>query len=518
MKVLARIRSLVPKKFERKHVLILIVLGIATFLRFYNVANTVQFLGDQGRDALIVSRIFRELDFVFIGPVTSVGNMYLGPLYYYFMVPFLWLTYPSPMGPVYAIALLGVVTVFLMYHLGKKFLSERVALIAATLFGLSAVVAQNTRFSWNPNPAPFVSLLLMYFTFKALQNVKYWIAVVVCFAVLIQLHYMTLLAGAAFWLVWLYQLFTKIKEKKPLKKMFTATTVGVLIFLLSLTPLVLFDIKHDGLNKKAFINILTKEETFAKNEHEAPTVLASTLINIRSRAKLILTDLSVGEHDSSFDTFIAFSLIAVLFYIVIRKFKKGRLASGEFIVFSFLITGIIGTALYRHNIYHHYIAYLFPAAFFSLAIILDYLYQKSMVGKILVGIFSFFFIQFNFIYGREMLESLGWTIANIQSVAQTIEDRVKPGEKYNIVLLNGTGDLNGQNYRYFLSTSDDKKIVSEEEFGQVETLFIIDEERKIEKEVDSPVYEIVVFPNKKPVEVYTIPDGPEITMLRKEQN
>jgi len=67
MKVLARIRSLVPKKFERKHVLILIVLGIATFLRFYNVANTVQFLGDQGRDALIVSRIFRELDFVFIG-------------------------------------------------------------------------------------------------------------------------------------------------------------------------------------------------------------------------------------------------------------------------------------------------------------------------------------------------------------------------------------------------------------------------------------------------------------------
>jgi hypothetical protein len=30
---------------------------------------------------------------------------------------------------------------------------------------------------------------------------------------------------------------------------------------------------------------------------------------------------------------------------------------------------------------------------------------------------------------------------------------------------------------------------------------------------DSPIYEIVVFPNKEPKEVYTTFDGPEITVL-----
>ena len=110
------------KKITLVHWIIFITLICASFLRLYNIPSTVQFLGDQGRDALIVADIFKKLDPVFIGPVTSVGNMYLGPLYYYFMLPFLFLTYPSPMGPVYAVALLGIVTVFLLFYLGKQFL------------------------------------------------------------------------------------------------------------------------------------------------------------------------------------------------------------------------------------------------------------------------------------------------------------------------------------------------------------------------------------------------------------
>ncbi len=509
------IKSYLPKKLELKHLILVIVLLGASFLRLYNIPSTVQFLGDQGRDAMVVAGIFRNLDPVFIGPVTSVGNMYLGPLYYYFMVPFLMLTYPSPMGPVYAVALLGILTVFLMYFLGKRFLEEKTALWASVLFGFSAVVAHNTRFSWNPNPAPIVSLLMMFFTYKALKkDVRYWIAVTICFAVLIQLHYLTILSGAGFGILWIYQLVTKMKEKKSVKKMLTATCIGAFIFLVSLTPLILFDLKHDGLNRNAFLTILTKEDAFSKVVAEDTNPITQALLDLRFRSELIVTDISIGKHTGNTNFIITIAVLVIFSFQLYQRHKQKKAHIGELVLASFLFTGILGTSLYKQNIYEHYIAYLFPVIFFVLGSVLNYLSSKKVFGYLGIIIFVVLFVRFNYRHAQVILKSLGWTIAHIQSVAKTIEDRVTAGEKYNIVLLNSTGDIRAQNYRYFLTTSD-KPPVPEDQFGEVDTIFIIDEERKIEREVDSPVYEIVTFPNKVPEEVYLIPNGPEITVLRK---
>jgi len=132
----------------------------------------------------------------------------------------------------------------------------------------------------------------------------------------------------------------------------------------------------------------------------------------------------------------------------------------------------------------------------------------------LILVFLTLFVKFNIVHAEEVLKSVSWTIAHTQAVAKTIEDRVQPGEKYNIVLLTRTGDIEGQNYRYFLSTSD-KSPVNKEENDAIDTLFIINDDRILKKVVDSPVYEIVVFPNKVPSEVYEIDNGPEITVLRR---
>ena len=140
--------------------LALVITILAGFLRFYKIPETVMFLGDQGRDALIVANIFRKLDPVLIGPVTSVGNMYLGPLYYYIMLPFLWLSYPSPLGPVYAVAFFSTLSVFITYLVAKKMFSPSTGLLAAFFIAFSASAIDLSRFSWNPNLAPLFSLLI----------------------------------------------------------------------------------------------------------------------------------------------------------------------------------------------------------------------------------------------------------------------------------------------------------------------------------------------------------------------
>ena len=85
--------------FIKANWLLITILLIGSFLRLYKISAYMTFLGDEGRDVLVVRNLLVHFDPILIGPGTSVGNMYLGPLYYYFMAPFLLLSGFSPVGP-----------------------------------------------------------------------------------------------------------------------------------------------------------------------------------------------------------------------------------------------------------------------------------------------------------------------------------------------------------------------------------------------------------------------------------
>ena len=88
-----------------RYLLILMVLAVSIFTHFYRLDHTFIFHNDEGRDVLIAYRMLDTKLPVLLGPETSVGNMYLGPFYYYLMVPSLWLSQLSPVGPAAMVAL-----------------------------------------------------------------------------------------------------------------------------------------------------------------------------------------------------------------------------------------------------------------------------------------------------------------------------------------------------------------------------------------------------------------------------
>jgi 4-amino-4-deoxy-L-arabinose transferase-like glycosyltransferase len=508
------------RHLSRIHYFVIGIVLLAAFLRLYNLEDTLQFLGDQGRDSIIVSRIFTERDPVFIGPVTSVGNMYLGPLYYYFMLPFLWLSYPSPMGPVYAVAVLGIVTVALLYFLGKRLIGEKAALIATFLCSISWVAVTYTRFSWNPNPAPLVSLLMIYFTYTAWKkNPWHWVLVSGLFSVLLQLHYLTLLSLGGVGIIWLISAWERWqqspkKRTQHLLQQLVPTLVGAVVVIVSFTPLVLFDSKHEWLNAKAFQNLVFKDDNFKTTSDKLPLLERAglTVREMHGRGMHILFEITVGKF-RPLNNILFFSTVAIIGWLL-KQGRKRKTFEGELVLMAYLATGIFGTALYEHTVFDHYIAYLFPVSFLALGMVLAWLSQKA-VGKIIAAAFIGYFVWFNI--PKLPLKDAGWTISDMRTVSDSIYQRVRPGEKYNIVLLSETGDLDAQNYRYFLSTTDRPPVPTERR-GEVETLFIINEDHVLERVVDSPIYEIVVFPNKEPREVYSVNNGPEITVLSTYNN
>ena len=148
---------------------ILVILLIGAFLRLYRIDEYMTFLGDEGRDAIVVRRLLVDFDPILVGPGTSIGNMYLGPLYYYMMAPFLLLFRFNPAGPAVMVAILGVITIGFVWWVAREWFPSTssgqasiAGLVAAGLYAITPTVIVYSRSSWNPNIMPFFALLTIY--------------------------------------------------------------------------------------------------------------------------------------------------------------------------------------------------------------------------------------------------------------------------------------------------------------------------------------------------------------------
>ena len=494
-------------KFLEKYVLTtLVLLTLAGgMLRFYNLRGTLQFLGDQGRDALILHRLLIEKDPVFIGPVTSVGNMYLGPAYYYFILPFFALSYPSPMGPVYMMALLGTLTIPLLFFLGKDLVGKRAALIASFIYTFSWTFIENTRFSWNPNPAPLFSLIMIWASYKAwTKNPKYWILVSLAFSFLIQLHYMTLLSLGAAGIIWLISL-KKYWSTKKRSSLLIATLLSIGLFVTSLTPLILFDLRHDFLNARAFYDLIFGKEDQIRGVSQVLRILKET----HGRSMQILFEV-VTNQLRWLNTLLVITVFAFLSKISLFH-QKRKFFSGEIVIIIWLFVGVVGTSVYQSSVFDHYISFLFPVSALILGVVLNE-FASVKLGQVFFIVFFGWFLIANI--QRYRYQTVSWGIDQIESLSQKILDEIQSEEKYNVVLLADHGDIDAMNYRYFLTVSTRPPLMKER-FGESDTLFIINEDKKLKKVVDSPIYEIVVFPNKNMSDFWEIPNGPDVTVLRR---
>lgn len=551
------------KSFFLKHrfevLLLVVLLLIAGFLRLYRIGESLQFLGDQGRDALLVARIFKQADPVFIGPVTSIGNMYLGPLYYYFMLPWLWLSYPSPVGPAVAVAILGTLTVLVVYLFGREIFGKRAAGIAAFLVTINAVAIAHSRFSWNPNPEPLVATLMMWAIYRAVtKSSLYWIGVSICFAILTQLHYMALLTLVPAGLVWLYQLVklywskrsgravTKegfeiadsrllrdrqvrnddkkaIDSSEMLKQVrhdggrdkrtfWVATILSIGIFLLSLMPLVLFDLKHGGVNLRAFQDLMGGQNAISQPTGEGLEKIGSILQATHGRSLYIFLDTQIGA-DWNRNTLFLLGLMAVTIFALYRD--RRRLPKGLWLIALWIGVTILGTSAYSHSIYDHYILFALPAVWLFFGWLLASLSRLHLLVAVTVGLLLLAIASYNL--QKLSFNAAGPTLSNLRSVAQTTTDRLQPGERYNIVLLSESRDLYGQHYRFFFDTIKGKEPINPEHDSttEVDTLIIINEEHATEDVLSLPIYEIQAFGQAKSLDSFEAAGNVTVTILRK---
>lgn len=499
---------------KRKSVLILflVFLALGTFLRFYRLRATMQFLGDQGRDALIARGILMDKDPAFIGPVTSVGNMYLGPFYYYFMVLPLMFSYPDPSGPAYAVAFVGVVTLALIFLLGKDLVGEKTALLAMGFYSIAPIVIENVRFSWNPNIVPLFSLLVLWAVNKTLQGkYQYWVLIGFCAAILSQLHYLTLIVIGVSGIFWLVELYRQYKYKKISPDFIRSTGLAILVVALSVIPILIYDVKHDFLNVRAFLAFFVGSPTTSDSSHFRGVGELSAIFY----AWIALAVRNLSEiFGIKIPTSAALISLLVGIYLALKtwfglKVESPDIRRGVKVVMAFFVLGVGVLSLYKESIFNHYLGFLFPISILLLAVFLQTLWRSILLRPLVIlAIGALMFFSFQHYPGKHVL---GMNVDVFKETAMQIKKRTVPGEKYDILLLSENNDFLGMNYRYFLTSQQDRP-ASEEDVHSFKRLFVIDEAHKVNP-LDTPQYKVAIWPNRDIVDQFSIQNGPNVVML-----
>ncbi|MCK4826218.1 glycosyltransferase family 39 protein [bacterium] len=354
------------------------ILLIGAILRLYKIADYMTFLGDEGRDVIVVRRFLVDFDLMLVGPGTSIGNMYLGPIYYYLMAPALLLAGFDPVGPAVMIALLGVGTIYFVWHVSREWFGKVAALVSAILYATAPVVIIYSRSSWNPNIMPFFALLVIYSIWKFWHERKYqWlIATAASFAFVLQSHYLGLLLGPVIGFFWLLSYF-KAKGSKNTKYLIRYTAYAAVLFTLLMSPLVIFDARHNWMNFSAMKEFFLQRQTTVSARPWTAIPKLPEIVNEASSRIAGGTDGAIGKYIS---LTLLLGLVVSLFKTKeIKKLVRFKINDKRFAAY-FLITiwltfAFIGLGVYKQEIYDHYYGFIFAAPF------------------ILIGAFSQVFIE-----------------------------------------------------------------------------------------------------------------------------
>jgi len=463
-------------KNNRLEAAIIIGLFILTaFLRFYRLPDYMTFLGDEGRDALMIKRILVEHDFPLLGPPTSVGNIYLGPLYYYMMAVPMAIWWLNPVAAVAMVATIGISTVFLIYFLAKRWFGLWPGLLVATLYSISPVNIIYSRSSWNPNPAPFFALLAVLGLDQArrTKNFRWFILTGGALAAAVQMHYLALILLPIFGLFWIFEY-----KKRSDYNYYTQGSIGaIIIFCFLISPLVIFDFRYNFLNYKAMVSMFsTKSEAISFNLFDKLSKVGDIYYY-----KLVLRYLVVGQNLLAW-------VVGTGILLSIGIFLKKRKELPDFwpyrLLIVWLLGGLIGLSFYKGEVYDHYLGFLNPAPYLLIGGLIGLLSKRLQIvsAALVLIVLGFVNLQKN-----PLLLAPNNQLQRTQDIARYIISK-SDNKPFNFALIAKSNYDSA--YQFYLDQYGHKvKVVPVDVTDQ---LFVVCEDSVCNPVVD-PKYEIVGF-------------------------
>lgn len=220
-------------RFSKETIILSIILGIALFLRFYRLDTLMLFIGDfawfyfSARDWLLSGHM------PLVGIASSHPWIHQGAFWTYLLSIALLVGNFNPLSGGYLAAIIGVLTVIVLYYSTEKMFGIKIALFASAFFATSPLVVIGSRLPYHTAPIPLFVMLYIYSLYQWMRGNHYCFPLALFFLVILyNFELATAVLASLLLLVFAYGISKKI------------LFLSLLSLLVPLLPMLLYDISH----------------------------------------------------------------------------------------------------------------------------------------------------------------------------------------------------------------------------------------------------------------------------------
>lgn len=364
---------------------------ISVILRIYKIEDLFYFSYDEAIPAFVGKNLNELQKLPLIGGVTPFG-VHLPPYFYWLLAVTISVGNLDPLwwGVVGAIG--SILTIVMLYVVGADFFGKKVGLFASIIWAFSLLANIYDRHFWALYWGPMLCLSTVYCLSKVVAGDKR-------FVLLLSLVFIWSTATDPSNLVFIFLsiLVYAIYRIKITKK----EMIVIILVLISLTPLLVFDLRHNFANTKPLLEYLKADKTASRFEDQ--TIIDRTEIFTNSMTRLFYPFGSneIAKQYSYCDAFITeknqtvpsiFKLIslALLAMFVLYSFKSRK--PKHYLLGLTIVIYFVGIQAYgfvfNGDIFEHYITSLFPIFILIASYYISYLPKKT--SFVLIGLFMFF--------------------------------------------------------------------------------------------------------------------------------
>jgi hypothetical protein len=348
-------------------VLAVLIVLLAAFFRLASL-SLAEFKGDEAGTATVLKSLVQQGIVPLVGPPLSTGG-HAGPAFYYILtVPFL--ISDNPIVASTFIALLNIAGVALTFKFVREFFSVRVALMTTALEAISPFAVLFSRKIWNPDLVFPFTVILFYclYSFAVAGKPRYLVPVLVAYAVILQIHPITLFLAPVL-LLFLWKSRSRIKPRFLL--------LGLALSLALFAPFLYGEFGSGFSEAGNFISTL-KDFSFSSVN---PAVLSLISADTSGTGFDYILGSSAPSFYSSIlhvnDLFVLENICLYLGFALVLV-RASRSPFGENLRYSILLAWIAIPSLVllffnpTFGLYTHHLVMFFPANFLLVALLLDY--------------------------------------------------------------------------------------------------------------------------------------------------
>ncbi len=238
-------RMVSKKKFKLKiFTSLLVILLLGLFLRIFKFSEFFQFSHEQDLQAWIVKDILINKHPRLIGQETSIVGLFIGPLYYYLLVPFFAIFNFDPRASLIPVTAISLATIASVYFVLTKLFDKKIGNIGALIYAVSPAIIFLDRWT-----VPTVATLLwtIWFFYVVMEFLKGKFQSLPILVILIGLIWHIHIAFVPLLLLVPVAIYLSGKDwKKGLKKVDSKNLrTSIIIATILLIPFVAFEFRHN---------------------------------------------------------------------------------------------------------------------------------------------------------------------------------------------------------------------------------------------------------------------------------